>query len=108
MIRITRGSEFGGRYNSYKVFIDGVYCGKLRENETKEFNVGNGNHIVWARLDWRRSNKLRVDVKDSVVELEVSYAKENWVSKDVYGDLFHRILSWDRALWLREKGSAER
>ena len=100
MIRITRGATRGYRF---KIFIDGVYRGKIKDNETVEFEVENGSHTVCAKADWRGSKTLSVRVKDSVVELEVGYAKQGWASKDPYNDFLHEIFSRNEYLFLREK-----
>jgi len=100
MIRITRVRPYGELLRSYKIFIDGTCRGRIGIDETLEFEVENGNHIVCAKLDWCRSNKVCVNVNDSVVELEVGSAVVGW-----------RLFLWKlyatvwahKALWLREK-----
>ena len=52
MIRVTRGSSYTDIIRAYKIFIDGVYCGDIKRNETVEFPVENGRHEVCAKIDW--------------------------------------------------------
>jgi len=106
MIRITRGTTQRDRRVAYKIFIDGTYCGLIRENETKGFEAKEGTHTVWAKIDWCRSNKLSVDIKDSVVELEVGGTEKGDVTAAPEHNLLYSILFWNKYLWLREKESA--
>ena len=71
MIRITRENSFADKLRAYKIFIDDEYRGDISKNEIKEFPLDNGIHVVYAKIDWCRSNKLSIDVNDSVVKLEV-------------------------------------
>jgi hypothetical protein len=85
---------------AYKIYIDGVYRGKIKRNATKDFEVGNGTHVVVAKMDWCRSNKLCVSVNDSIVEVEVG---NSFVVGKFLVNLEHMTFSWDEALWLKEK-----
>jgi len=119
MIRITRVSN-SARFRFYKIFIDDVYRGKIDVDETKEFEVENGTHTVYAKLDWGRSNKLCVHVNDSIINLEVSDAVTGWKNLFliVYATfLAHKSLllkevesvdtSLENRTWTREDSSAE-
>ena len=72
MIKITRKHFILGQARRYKVFIDGVYRGKVSNDETKEFEADNGTHTVYVKVDWYKSNELNVTVNDSVAEVEIS------------------------------------
>jgi len=61
MIRITRGSAYKDMFRAYKIFIDGIYYGEIKQNEIKEFAVENGKHTICAKIDWCGSNELCVD-----------------------------------------------
>ena len=71
MIKLSRGYDLTDARRDYKVFIDDVYRGDLKANETKAFNVGEGNHSVYVKIDWCRSAKLNVEVEDSALEINV-------------------------------------
>ena len=68
MIRITKGPL---EMRSYKIFINGIYRGRIKWNETVDFPVENGIHEVRAKIDWCSSNRLFVEVNNSTVNLEV-------------------------------------
>jgi len=77
VIKLTRGKGWADMFRVYQVFIDGVYCGDIKPKQTKEFSVDNGKHIIWAKIDWFRSNQFVVEVNNDIVELEVLHDKEN-------------------------------
>ena len=104
MVQITRGKT-GNGVNAYKIFIDDVYRGKIGDNETKEFEVENGNHIVYAKILWYRSPKIDIYVDDFVVELEVGNALDGvnpWTTTPE-NVLLRNIFCSDNYLFLREK-----
>ena len=72
MIRVVRRSAWSGRIRAFKIYIDDVDHGKIRNNETKEFMVENGSHEVYIRIDFHKSQKLPVYVDNSIVTLEAS------------------------------------
>ena len=78
MIRITRKREWMNYFGHYEIFIDGKFRGLIGNNETHEFEVENGSHIVRAEIDWCRSNELHVHVNDSIVELDVGCSVRGW------------------------------
>ena len=72
MIRITRKREWMNYFGHYEIFIDGQFRGLIGYNETHEFEVENGSHVVRAEMEWWcKSNELQVDVNGSIVELDV-------------------------------------
>lgn len=86
MIRITRTARFIDALVAYKIYIDGIYRGKIKRGETKEFEVENGSHTVYASTGPYGSNTLRIYVSDSIVEyvsdsivdIEVRNALRGW------------------------------
>lgn len=73
MIRLARGNDYVDKFRAYNIFIDDVYRGDIKRNEVKEFEVATGEHIIYAKIDWGRSNKLCVcvNVSNSILELEI-------------------------------------
>lgn len=81
MIRVTRGKEGLDRFRVYKIYINDVYHGKIKANETKEFVAEKGRHIVCARvglLEKYGSNLLHVDANSSIVDIEIRNALTGW------------------------------
>ena len=101
MIRIARGASYKDvMLRPYRIYINGVYRGKIKKNETKDFEVKNGKHEICAKIDWCRSNKLRVEVKDTVVDVEVGNFS---VERRSFLALFYITFLRHKFLWLREK-----
>ena len=71
MIRLTRGNDYTDKLRSYKIFIDDIYRGNIKNNEVKEFDVDNGEHIIYAKIDWCESNRLCINSNSSITELEI-------------------------------------
>ena len=102
MIRITRRKQFINLFDAYKIYIDGIYCGKIKRNETKEFAVEDGRHTVYARLGQYGSNLLYVGVNDgmngSIVDIELRNAQTGW--NRWLGDLADGNFAKDEYLFL--------
>ena len=104
MIRIVRENLNNSQLSTaYKIFIDGVCHGKIKMDETKEFEVERGWHTVWIKSGWWRSNKLRMNVSDSIVELEIGCNAKVDNSKSMERLFLEEIIFWDQFLWIRHK-----
>jgi len=101
MIVVTRGNSHCDKIRAYKIFIDGVYCGDIRNNEIKGFAVDNGSHTVCAKIDWCRSNELCVNINNSTANIEVGPTLTG--SKFLIAILYITIFR-NEYLWLRETG----
>ena len=78
MIRVTRGSYLNDGNSTYKIYINGVHSGGIKDSQTIEFPVESGRHEVYAKINWCRSNKLFVEVRDSTVDVEVGPSIMGW------------------------------
>jgi hypothetical protein len=47
---------------SYRIHMDGRYCGRVRRGQTIELPISAGQHVVQARIDWLGSSDLVVNV----------------------------------------------
>ena len=112
MIRITRKWQMANAADAYKIYIDGIYCGEIRandgtkdfEDEIIEFEVGNGCHVVCAKMSWHKSNELCVDVNDSIVDIEVGCLATGW---RVFFWPVYRIFRPHEYLWLKVKEAVD-
>ena len=50
-------SSIGGTARAYKIVIDGVERARLRGGQKVTLDVGAGEHVVQARIDWTGSKK---------------------------------------------------
>ena len=64
-LQITRDSGWVDQFRAYQVIVDGKRVGKIRNGESKEFQVAPGQHTVALRIDliWG-SEPLRITVRD--------------------------------------------
>ena len=105
MIRVTRAAEGVNMLRSYKIYIDGIYRGKVKNDETKEFEVEHGNHVVVAKIDWGRSNRLIINVSDSTVDIDLGCSMTGWKAWFTW-PAYTTFLS-HKFLWLRKKDGAD-
>lgn len=72
MIKIERKRENSDKRRNYKIFIDNKYYDEIRNGEIKEINnIGNGNHEIYIRVGYCRSNIITVNEKeDDIIELQ--------------------------------------
>lgn len=98
-ITLTRGSKGANILRKFKVFIDDEYVGKIKRNGTLHFDVPEGLHKVYCRIDWEGSNVLEVEVPGEGIQLEVN-------SKGFIGS-FYALLNvfdgFDKYLVLEQK-----
>jgi len=90
-IRVTRvANPSGVKSRAYHVFASTLYSApcRINENETKEFKVVKARQEFWTSQAWapqqiKKSNRLDVNVLDSVVELEVGCDEDNnlWIKE---------------------------
>jgi len=99
-IRVTRGSYFSDMARAYKIFIDGVHCGNIKDSEVVEFPVDYGRHEICAKIDWCRSNRLFVEVNSSTVDIEVGPSAVGW--RFLFTLVYITFLR-HKYLWLEER-----
>ena len=49
---VMRSSEFTNRARAYKIFIDDQQVGTLKNGGSGEFEVAEGTHTIYAKVDW--------------------------------------------------------
>lgn len=80
-IILQRHNEYVNSQRSYRIFIDGVAAGNIRNGETKNYPVAAGRHRVMAKIDWCGSEEIEVDVKEgeSVTVAVSGFRFSNWL-----------------------------
>ncbi|MGT2737487.1 hypothetical protein ACVRXS_10195 [Streptococcus orisratti] len=71
-IKLERGTKGANMFRKFKVFIDNEYVGKIKRGQELEFQVSEGQHEVYCKIDWEQSNVLTVDIPDAGVDLLVN------------------------------------
>ena len=106
MIRLSRGNFYVDKLRAYKIYIDDVYCGDIKDGEVKDFAAPSGKHTVYAKIDWCTSNKLDVVVSDGVLELEVSPSLRREKVMVPFIEFYYVIFKKNEYLLLKEKAAA--
>ena len=75
-IRVERAFVgFRDRFRAYKVLIDGVRVGQVRNGETFECSANPGLHGVRLKLDWVASPEITVNVLPGATAVLAASAK---------------------------------
>jgi hypothetical protein len=73
---IHRGTRRFGILRRLTVYLDGNNVAKLRRNESVDLRVDPGSHTIRVRMDWSRSEDMRVETRDgsrTVIQADVSH-----------------------------------
>ncbi|HMH35277.1 MAG TPA: hypothetical protein VK543_19715 [Puia sp.] len=65
---IRRPNEWQNRARVYKVLIDEVEAGNIKNNSSEEFSTNPGIHRIQCRISWYGSAVFQVDLKPGQVE----------------------------------------
>ncbi|MDA0739704.1 MAG: hypothetical protein O2999_13265 [Nitrospirae bacterium] len=52
-------------YRKFSVFVDGTKIGKLGSGDKKSFTLNPGEHSVFIKIDWMKSNRVTFQVNES-------------------------------------------
>ncbi|GAC1326153.1 MAG: hypothetical protein NVSMB14_17880 [Isosphaeraceae bacterium] len=76
VLRIRRGNEAFALARELNVFINGKFAGALAWNQTKEFSVVSGRHLIRVKMDWCRSEPRLFQIAGrDLVELDSDILK---------------------------------
>ncbi len=59
---ITRTDQNVNKLVSINIYVDGKVLCTIKNNETKTFDLEPGDHMLYAKIDWTRSNTLPVHI----------------------------------------------
>jgi hypothetical protein len=63
---LTRKGSMVNRRQRFKVLIDGVEAGQIKNDDTEEFTLSPGQHTLQCKISWMSSAVETVDLKDGV------------------------------------------
>lgn len=86
-IRIERNTEWNNKAREIGIYIDGEKCGTIGSGERQEYEVENGEHEVYAKIDWCRSQKIKLDtIENEITTLKLTGFKYGaWVTPIIFG-----------------------
>lgn len=61
-ITITRASTYPDRLRAYKVMLDGLEIGTIKNGQTETFSAPAGTHELHLKIDWTTSPSHRFDL----------------------------------------------
>jgi len=64
-IRVERNSEWNNKARAIGIYIDGEKVGTINDGETQEYEVENGKHEIFAKIDWCRSPKIELNISEN-------------------------------------------
>jgi hypothetical protein len=72
-IRIARNAGWLGALAGIEIFVDGKKIGTVDNGETQDYEVENGQHEVYAKMGWDRSQKTELNiVEDETTVLKLT------------------------------------
>ncbi len=64
-IKIERNSEWNNKAREIGIYIDGEKVGTINDGETQDYAIENGEHEVYAKIDWCRSQKIKLNIAEN-------------------------------------------
>lgn len=98
-ISITRAQHYADRVRKYKIFIDDIYIGDIANNETKKFTIPQGQHSLYFKIDWCKSNTLTITSDKNSKFFTVSPNATGW--KGLFAIAYITFFK-NKYLWARE------
>lgn len=99
MIKLKRDSGWADKARAYKVVLDDNVIGKIKYGEKIEFDVPDGNHKLFLKIDWCRSNSVDFDVSSSTVFFECGSSLRGW---KIFLYILYIIFLRNKYLWLKK------
>ena len=65
MIIISRENLYADKLRNYKIIIDEKYYDDIKQGEIKNIYISPGNHTIYLKIDWCRSNKINFNVSEN-------------------------------------------
>ena len=101
MIKINRATGFVDKNKCYKIMLDEHQIGVIHDGQTKTFDLPKGEHIIYLKIDWCRSNKLKFVIEDGqTVEFDCGNALKGW---RILLDMLYVTILKNHYLWVKIK-----
>jgi hypothetical protein len=96
---VKRPNQYADKIRRYRIYVDGLRVGTLKALDELPLDVSVGEHEVVARIDWCRSNVLKVNVRtQEPTEVEVS---SNAMNGAAFLVLYYITFGYSKYLSLR-------
>lgn len=78
MLKIKRYSAWVDAFRKYKIILDGKEIGKIKNGESLEFPIEQGEHSLVLKIDYARSNKVSFSSNNENVEFVCGSNLKGW------------------------------
>ncbi|MEB3343631.1 hypothetical protein [Okeania sp.] len=99
MLKLKRDSGSVDLLRAYKVVLDGNIIGYIKNGEEREFDIAEGNHDLFLKIDWCRSNVLSFKDNANTVNFECGSSCRGWKAFLV---IIYIIFLPNKYLWLKK------
>ena len=96
-IKIERNSEWNNRARAIGIYISDEKVGTINNGETQEYEVENGEHEIFAKIDWCRSPKIKLNLSENETKtIKLSGFKYGtWIYPTIMGMmLFYYLMKY--------------
>ena len=100
VLNITRLKSFISSLRSFTIVVDGKEIGTIKVGETVRLSVEPGNHRIFLKIDWCRSNII-----DFVAKAKTEHNLECGTSLTglrIFLVLLYITFWWNKYLWIRK------
>lgn len=98
---IKRDRGWADSLRKYKVIVDEKEIGRIKQGKSIEVEVNSGQHEIYCKIDWCRSNKIvfNINNENEVKSFEVKSSLRGF---KVILAIFYAIFLWHKWLKLEE------
>jgi len=98
-LTIRRPSQYADKARVYRILVDGAPSGTIKSGGELSLELTAGEHVIQARIDWCRSNALKIVVGSGApTELEVG---SNALKAGGLSAIYYVTLGYSKYLYLR-------
>jgi hypothetical protein len=98
-LTIRRPGQYADKARTYRIFVDGAPAGTIKSGDELTLDLTVGEHVIQARIDWCRSNALKLSVRSGTpIELEVG---SNALKAGGLSAIYYVTFGYSKYLYLR-------
>jgi hypothetical protein len=103
IIRIKRDSGYVDKTRVYKIVLDGDVVDKIKDGQQIQLDITPGNHQLYLKIDWCRSNIVEFKMNEEIIEFECGSNLRDLKFWIPFIELIYIIFKRNQYIWLRMK-----